>query len=149
MNVWANPTGYLGASLSYSEGKALDYWNVRTVWQKNFNLGIGWNPIQQLEIMPSVSHASQYEYQHGPETYSQWVGLLRIGYQFNKNAFTKVFLQSNDYSEIYVANVLLGYILSPGSTVYLAYNSSYWDGEGNFQAVDEVLFLKISYQLGL
>ena len=149
VNLWANPTGYLGANAYYSEGKALDYWNVRSVWQKNFNLGISWNPIQQLEIIPSVTHASQYEYQHGPKTYGQWIGLMRIGFQFNKNAFIKIFLQGNDYTDRYTTNFLFGYILSPGSTVYLACNSSYWDGPNVFKAVDEVIFLKISYKFGL
>nr|MBN2278561.1 hypothetical protein [candidate division Zixibacteria bacterium] len=149
VNLGVNPTGYLGANVYYAEGKALDYWNIRSVWQKEFNLGISWNPIRQLEILPSVSHASQYEYQHGPETYSQWIGLLRIGYQFNKNAFTKIFVQGNDYSDIYVGNFLLGYILSPGSTLYLAYNSNYRDSDDDFSVIDRIIFLKLSYQFRL
>ncbi len=125
ISSWANPGGHFGISIYYQEGQDLDYWNIASIWQRNFNFGITWNVGEKLELIPSINHVSQYEYQHGPRTYNQWNELLRIGLHFNKDIFIKAFLQGNDYSDYYMANFLLGYTFLPGSTFYLAYNSNY------------------------
>ena len=142
----ANPGGHFGVSAFYQEGKDLDYWNVVSVWQRNLSLGIAWNIGERLELIPSAEHVSQYKFQHGPRTYNQWNGLLRIGYHFTKNVFMKAFLQSNSYYETYLANFLLGYTFLPGSTFYLAYNSNY---SGKYlMSRSRFLFAKLSYLIG-
>jgi hypothetical protein len=142
ISSWANPSGHFGVSSYYQEGQDLDYWNAASVWQKNFDFGITWNIGENLELIPSVNHISQYQYQHGPRTYNQWNGLLKIGLHFNKNVFMKAFLQSNDYLKYYMANFLFGYTFLPGSTFYLAYNSNY---VGKYLKSDSrFLFTKIS-----
>jgi hypothetical protein len=147
VSFWANPGGHLGVSAYYQEGQDIDYWNVVSVWQKNFNFGITWNIGEKLELIPSINHVSQYEYQHGPRTYNQWNGLLRIGLHFNKDIFIKAFLQGNDYSDYYMANLLFGYTFLPGSTFYLAYNSNY---VGRYIKSDSrFLFAKFSYLLAI
>jgi len=139
-----NPRGYLGAFVYYEEGQDLSYWDVASVWQKFFTFDVTWNPIQKLEIIPSVSHISQYEHQHGRRTYNQWNGSLRAGYQFTKDMFAKIFLQGNGYADFYTANVLFGYTFLAGSTLYLAYNSDYLEVKDKFNAVNRILFVKVS-----
>jgi len=144
-SAWGNPQGNLGFNIYYNEGRDLDYWNSVTVWEKQLNLSFTWHPNQEIEISPSLSHISQYQYQHGPRTYNQWNELLRLGYQFNKDMFLKVFLQGNSYSDYYTANFLFGYTFLPGSTMYLAYNSNYnYTTDKRFKPENKTLFFKIS-----
>jgi len=148
-NFYANPSGYFGGGLYYQEGKTLDYWGVTSVWQKYLSASLVWNPSPSLEINPAVLHLSQYAYQHGPRTYNQWNGVLRIGYHFSSEMFLKVFLQGNGYNDYYTANLLFGYEFSPGSTLYMAYNSDYLYMDKDFDPYDRIVFAKLSILMAL
>ena len=86
---------------------------------------------------------------HGRETYKEWNWTLRLSYQFTKDVYCKALFQGNDYDDHLLANVLFGYTFLPGSTLYLVYNSDYFNDRGDLAVRQRALFLKVSWLLGV
>jgi len=141
----ANPTGYLNIGTSFTEGKSVNYWYNSLGWNRQFSFWCTWKPMPKFELSPEIYHASQYTHQHGERIFDQWIGLTRISYLFTKDAYLKLFLQSNSLDNYYVANVLFGYTFKPGSTFYLAYNSGYDNSTHRFKKDSQIIFVKASY----
>lgn len=118
------------------------------MWQRYLSVDLLIKPNKKLELVPSVYHISQYQSQHGRRTYNQWNWLLRTGYHFNKNMFTKVFVQGNTQADWYTANFLFGFTFLPGSTLYLAYNSDYLEVGRKLVTKNSIVFTKISFLVG-
>jgi len=144
-SVSANPDARIMASAMYSEGQALNYWAVSTVWQKFAYAEIEFTPTAKLQISPALQLVRQYDKRGGAELYRQTNHLIRIGYAFSSKVFSRIFAQHNSNNDHYAVNFLLGITYLPGSTFYLAYNSGYVNTNNTLTKESEILFAKLSY----
>jgi len=72
----------------------------------------------------------------------------RFNYSFTPNLFVKTYVQWNNFEKKIVSNILLNYIHSLGSDLFLVYNEE-WDTSGSLNTLNRTLLAKFTYGLNL
>ncbi len=72
----------------------------------------------------------------------------RVTYSFTPNLFAKAFVQWNHFDKRIVSNVLVNFIHSPGSDLYLVYNEE-WDTRTGLRSRNRTFLAKLTYLLNL
>jgi hypothetical protein len=70
---------------------------------------------------------------------------LKVTYQFTRRLYARVYPQYDTDAEHLDTDALLGYVLHPGSVVYLGVNGDYDRVDDRTEASRRSVFLKVSY----
>ena len=73
----------------------------------------------------------------------------RITYTFTPKLFAKAFIQWNSDKEEILANMLLNFIHTPGSDLFLVYNEDVTTHSGSISSRDRTILLKFTYLFNL
>jgi hypothetical protein len=129
-------------------------------WQERYNLAATARPSPRLTSEVAVTRSRFALERGGERVYEQWLVGAKTTWQFTRRLYARVYPQYERLTEwaqprLYLApattserfdvDALLGYVLHPGSVVYLGINGDF-DKIGNRQrATGRTVFLKISY----
>ena len=129
-------------------------------WQEWYNLAATARPSPRLTSELAVTRSRFALERGGARVYEQWLVGAKTTWQFTRRLYARVYPQYEQLSEwasprLYLSpastsegfdvDALLGYVIHPGSVVYLGINGDF-DRVGNRQrATGRTVFVKISY----
>ncbi len=82
----------------------------------------------------------------GGSIFDVWVLGAKTTWQFTRRLYVRVYPQYDTEAEHLDADALIGYVLHPGSVLYLGYNGDADRLDGRTRATAHSAFLKISYR---
>lgn len=110
-----------------------------------FDLSAQWHPNDRfaMELVWDWNRVD-VPFENGEFTTSVLSG--RFNYSFSTELFVKTYVQWNHFDKRIVSNILLNYMHSPGSDLYLVYNEE-WDTQGGLNTRNRTLLAKFTYLL--
>jgi hypothetical protein len=85
----------------------------------------------------------------GAEVYDVWALGAKTTFQFTRRLYARVYPQYDTGEHHLDADALVGYVLHPGSVLYLGVSSDYERLEGRHRPMRRTLFFKASHRFGI
>lgn len=135
----------VGRGIHYGDDDATSF----PVWQESYDLAAVVRPTPSITIEANAKHlALAREYGDQPFV-DLWLVGAKTTVQFTRQFFVRVYPQYDDGSRHMVLNALGGYVLHPGTVLYVGVNSG-WDEVGSREHITaRQVFAKASYRFQL
>jgi hypothetical protein len=114
-------------------------------WLESYELDATVRPSPRLTSEVTVARSRFTRARGGEEIYDVWQLGAKTTYQFTRRLFTRLYPQYDTFAEHFDADALLGYVLHPGSVLYLGVTGDFDQINGRRRATQRSLFLKVSY----
>jgi len=114
-------------------------------WSEEYELELTARPSPRLTIEGVVERERFSTRRGGEELFDVWVFGANTTFQFTRRLYARVYPQYDSGREHIDADILLGYVVSPGRVFYLGMNRNYDDLDGRTRTTERALFLKASY----
>ena len=125
----------------YAESDSASYLG----WQELYSLAATLRPSPRLTSALTLTRSRFARERRGEEVYDLWLVGAKTTYQFTRRLSMRLYPQYDSQSEHFIADGLLGYVIHPGSVVYLGLNSGFDRIENRRRATGRSVFLKLSY----
>jgi hypothetical protein len=131
----------IGDGLWYGESDAESYLG----WLEQYAAQATLRPSPRITAGLTASR-SRFSRDHGRGVlYDVWTLGAKITWQFTRRLYTRVYPQYDTEARHLDADALLGYVLHPGSVIYLGYNGDADQIAGRHRATGHTAFFKVSY----
>ena len=114
-------------------------------WQEYYALGATLRPSPRLTAELSTTRSRFSRERGGEEVYDIWLVGAKATYQFTRRLYMRLYPQYDSDAEHLAIDGLLGYVIYPGSVVYLGLNSGFDRIDNRQRATAGTLFFKLSY----
>jgi hypothetical protein len=92
-----------------------------------------------------TTNRSRFSRDHGRGVlYDVWVLGAKTTYQFTRRLYARVYPQYDTGARHLDADALLGYVIHPGSVLYLGYNGDADQNAGRYRLTGRTAFFKVS-----
>jgi hypothetical protein len=119
---------------------------TRKVWGERYALSATARPSPRLTSQIEVARNRLAPAFADGEIFDVWVMGAKTTYQFTRRLYARVFPQYDTDSRHFDADALLGYVLHPGSVLYLGVNGDFDHVNDRTRATSRSVFLKASYR---
>ena len=114
-------------------------------WQENYELVATARPSSRVTAETSVTR-SRFTYERGgAEVYDLWLAGCKVTVQFTRELYARLYPQYDSGDSHLDLDALLGYVLHPGSVLYLGVNADVDRIDDRRHATGRTLFCKVSY----
>ena len=114
-------------------------------WQESAYLYATARPSPRLTSELSATRSRFLTARGGDEVYDIWLLGAKTTYQFTRQLYVRFYPQYDTYAEHFDADALVGYVLHPGSVLYLGMTGDFDKIGDRRRATQRSLFLKASY----
>ncbi len=133
----------LGDGLYYGDSDATSFRG----WSEAYEVEAGVRPSPRLTAELAVNR-SRFSRDHGRDLlYDVWTLGAKTTWQFTRRLYTRVYPQYETETRHLDADALVGYVIHPGSVIYLGYNGDADRIAGRNRATGHTAFFKVSYLL--
>ncbi len=115
-------------------------------WRENYTFEATLRPSPRMTSAVSVERSRFSRKFGGEEIFDVWVMGANTTYQFTRELFARVYPQYNADDRHLDADVLIGYVLHPGTVIYAGYNGDFDRIDGSTQGTHRTWFVKASYR---
>lgn len=131
----------VGDGLFYGESDAESFRG----WSEEYEIEATMRPSPRLTAGFSANR-NRFSRDHGRGVlYDVWVLGAKTTWQFTRRLYMRVYPQYDTEARHLDADALLGYVLHPGSVIYLGYNGDADRIAGRHRATGHTVFFKVSY----
>ncbi len=114
-------------------------------WQTSLNAYATARPSPRLTSELTATRSRFQKSRGGEQVYDVWVLGAKTTYQFTRRLYTRLYPQYDTNTRHLDADALLGYVIHPGSVLYLGLSGDFDQVAGLRRATQRSLFLKVSY----
>ena len=114
-------------------------------WQETYGLGATARPSPQLTSELTATRARFLRERGGQKVYDFWLLGAKTTYQFTRRLYARLYPQYDTDSERLDVDGLLGYVLHPGSVLYLGMNGDLDKLGDRHRPTGRTVFFKASY----
>jgi len=114
-------------------------------WQEYYSLLATARPSPRITAAVSATRNRFTRERGGEEVYDLWLVGAKITVQFTRELSARIYPQLDTGDDHLDLDALLGYVLHPGSVLYLGVNSDVDRINGQQHATGRTLFFKVSY----
>lgn len=114
-------------------------------WAESYELEATARPSPRLTSKLSVTRSRFLTRRGGAQVFDVWVMGANTTFQFTRRLYVRVYPQYDSGEEHLDADALVGYVVGPGSVLYLGANGDYDHLDGRTRNTARSYFLKISY----
>ena len=138
----ASLEGEVGDGIYYGGDAAASYLG----WLEHYAVEGTLRPSPRLTVEMETAR-DRFSRDHGRGVvYDVWTLGAKATWQFTRRLYVRLYPQYDTDAEHLDADALIGYVLHPGSVVYLGYNGDADRLDGRTRATAHAAFLKISYR---
>ena len=116
-------------------------------WSERYEIDAVLRPTPQLTADLRVRRSRFSREFGGEEIFDVWVMGANVTYQFTRELHARVFPQYDTGRERLDADVLLGYVVHPGTVLYAGMNGDFRELDGRQRATQRAFFFKASYRI--
>lgn len=116
-------------------------------WSENYEMTATLRPSPQFTAELTSERLRFSRKFGGEEIFDVWVLGANMTYQFTREFHARVYPQFDTGRERLDADVLLAYVVHPGTALYLGMNGDFREIEGRQRAMRRSYFFKISYRI--
>ena len=132
----------VGDGIYYGEDAASSYLG----WLEEYRLEGTLRPSPRLTV-ETGAECNRFSRDHGRGVvYDVWTLGAKATWQFTRRLYVRLYPQYDTDAEHLDADALVGYVLHPGSVLYLGYNGDADRLAGRARATGHTAFLKVSYR---
>jgi hypothetical protein len=132
----------IGEGIYYGEDDASSYRG----WLEEYRLAGTLRPSPRLTV-EAGAECNRFSRDHGRGVvYDVWTLGAKTTWQFTRRLYVRLYPQYETDAEHLDADALVGYVLHPGSVLYLDYNGDADRLAGRHRATGHTVFLKVSYR---
>jgi hypothetical protein len=114
-------------------------------WSEEYEVEATLRPSPRLTVASSVNR-NRFSRDHGRGVlYDVWALGAKATYQFTRRLYARAYPQYDTEARHLDADALLGYVLHPGSVIYLGYNGDADRIAGRHRVAGHTAFFKVSY----
>jgi len=114
-------------------------------WQEYYALAATLRPSPRITATPTAIHTRFSRERGGEEVYDLWLVGAKVTMQFTRELYARIYPQYDSGDGHVDLDALLGYVLHPGSVLYLGVNGDMDRVDGRRHATGRTLFFKASY----
>lgn len=114
-------------------------------WQESAYLYATARPSPRLTSELSATRSRFLIERGGEEIYDIWLLGAKTTYQFTRRLYLRLYPQYDTFADHFDADALIGYVLHPGSVLYLGMTGDFDKIADRRRATQRSLFLKVSY----
>jgi hypothetical protein len=115
-------------------------------WSENVNASLTLRPSPRLTAELTASRQLFTRSRGGEEVSDVWVLGGKTTFQFTRRLYARIYPQFDTGSQHLDADGLLGYVLHPGSVIYLGVNGDYDHTFGRQRPTQRSVFFKVSHR---
>jgi hypothetical protein len=116
-------------------------------WQERYEIDATLRPAPQLTADLTATRSRFSRGYGGEEIFDVWVLGANMTYQFTREFYARIFPQYNTGRDQLGADVLLGYVVHPGTVLYAGMNGNFEELDGRQRATQRSFFFKASYRI--
>jgi hypothetical protein len=132
----------IGDGIYYGDDDASSYLG----WLEQYVLEGTLRPSPRLTVELETAR-DRFSRDHGRDVvYDAWTLGAKATWQFTRRLYVRLYPQYDTDAEHLDADALVGYVLHPGSVLYLGYNGDADRLAGRHRATGHTAFLKVSYR---
>jgi hypothetical protein len=132
----------IGDGIYYGDDDASSYLG----WLEEYRLQGTMRPSPRLTVELETAR-DRFSHDHGRDVvYDVWTLGAKATWQFTRRLYVRLYPQYDTDAEHFDADALAGYVLHPGSVLYLGYNGDADRLAGRHRATGHTAFLKVSYR---
>jgi hypothetical protein len=132
----------IGDGIYYGDDDASSYLG----WLEQYQLEGTLRPSPRLTVELETAR-DRFSRDHGRDVvYDVWTLGAKATWQFTRRLYVRLYPQYDTDAEHLDADALVGYVLHPGSVLYLGYNGDADRLAGRHRATGHTAFLKVSYR---
>jgi hypothetical protein len=114
-------------------------------WQEGLNAYATVRPSPRFTAELSATRSLFLAERGGAEVYDIWLIGAKMTYQFTRRLYVRLYPQYDTNARHLDADALMGYVIHPGSVIYVGMNGDFDEIEHRRTATQRSFFLKISY----
>lgn len=139
--VWTT----MGDAIAYGETDADSY----AAWTETHEITANVRPREWLTAEANVKHFRLAREAFGPAQIEQWLTGVKVTGQFTHHLSVRLYPQYDSASKHFAGNALAGYVLHPGTVLYLGVNGGFDRVRDRTLETARQVFLKASYRFEL
>jgi hypothetical protein len=118
-------------------------------WSEQYNWGATVRPDPRLTAELTASKSRFSRELGGEEIFDVWALGAKTTFQFTRRFYARVYPQYDSGARHFDADALLGYVLHPGSVIYVGWNGDFDRVHGRQRSTQRTLFFKASHRFGV
>jgi hypothetical protein len=115
-------------------------------WRESYTFEATLRPSPRVTSALTVERSRFLRERGGEEIFDIWVMGANTTYQFTRRLYARFYPQYDAGDDHFDADLLLGYVVNPGTVLYAGYNGDFDQIEGRSRATQRSWFFKASYR---
>jgi len=132
----------VGKGIYFGAADASSY----SIWQESYDLSATVRPTAWITVEPTANHLRLARRAGEQSFLSLWLVGAKATAQFTRRLSVRVYPQYDSDSRHLVLNALGGYVLNPGTVLYVGVNSGWDEHQRREHLISRQVFAKASYR---